>query len=245
MEQFKKKAIKKYVFIFFIIFIFLISIFLMIKYQVEGEKDMPFKLKEIIIKSSINYKDIKGKELWNLELSQDNDVYIYIEKTSQNEEDKIENIKIENIKINTELKVGELKVYLPTDNEIETMFKNSKENYLDKAIVYKAGENDNLETNEINKNGGMMCFRIATENIGTYSSSKAKEVTYDGDFLKELGISEDDLVYNISFDFVIETADGVKYRTTLNYDLPVDKFGNSNSKSRIINDFSDLIFKRD
>ena len=54
MEINKKRIIKKYTFIFCISCIILISIFFIIKYQVEGEKDMPYKLKEVIIKSSIN-----------------------------------------------------------------------------------------------------------------------------------------------------------------------------------------------
>lgn len=245
MDELKKKTIKKYVFIFFIVFIFLVSIFLMIKYQVEGEKNMPFSLKQIIIKSSINYKDIKGKELWNLELSQDNDFYVYIEKNNGRDEDKIEKITIENIKINNELKIGELKVYLPTDNEVDTMYQKSTDNYMGRNLEYLAGEKDSVEGNIISKDGGMICFRVSSENIGTYKSSKAKKVTYDGNFLKEVGISEDDLFFNISFDLVIETNDGVKYRTNLNYDLPVDKFEDSNSRSKIIEDFSNIIFKRD
>ena len=206
---------------------------------------MPFELKEIIIKSSINYKDVAGKEVWNLELSQDNDFYFYLEKNSENKDIKIEKVSIENLRINTILKLGDLKVYIPTSNEIETMYKESKESYIGKDIVFKAGAVDNLSAQEISENGGMICFRISSEKIGTYKSSKAKKVTYDGNFLKELGIDEEDLQFSVNFDFIIETDDGVKYKTNLEYNLPVDKFEDSNSSSRVINDFSSTIFKRD
>ena len=44
MKEEKKKVIKKYIFVFFVLFVILTSIFIMIKYQVEGETKMTYNL---------------------------------------------------------------------------------------------------------------------------------------------------------------------------------------------------------
>ena len=126
----KKRIIKKYTFLFFICFIALVSIFFIIKYQVEGEKDMPYKLKEVVIKSSINSENIDSKKLWDLELSQANDIYIYIEKDKENNDDeKIQSIIIENIEIKDYKGSDNIKVLLPTGSSLKNIYENSMKDY--------------------------------------------------------------------------------------------------------------------
>ena len=46
-------------------------------------------------------------------------------------------------------------------------------------------------------------------------------------------------------DLIIETNEGIRYKTNLKYELPTDKFENSGVKTKVINEFSDIIFKRE
>ena len=81
----KKRVLRKYIFIAFLLLITAIVILLMIKYNVEGEKNMPFKLSKIVVQSTIDTKSREGTgNLWDLELTQNNDIYIYIENTKNN-----------------------------------------------------------------------------------------------------------------------------------------------------------------
>ena len=70
----------------------------MVKYNVEGEKNLPLELDKVIIKSSINAKSNQSENLWDLNLEQDNDIYIYFKKNDKVDQ-KIESIKIANMKI--------------------------------------------------------------------------------------------------------------------------------------------------
>lgn len=244
MKEEKKKIIKKYVFIFFVLFIVLTSVFIMIKYQVEGEKNMPYELEQIVIKSSIDGKDLDEGNNWDIQLSQNNDIYIYI-KASENkdEEEKIENVYIENIEIDGKTQKENIVVYLPTGNTISDIYEDSTKNYINEKIEFLGNSADSLSKHEICKDGGMIAFRLANENIANYKSEE-KEIVYNGELLEKAGIIEEDLKINLKFDIVIEVTSGIKYKSTLEYELPVEKFEESSSKTRVIDDFSKVVFKR-
>ena len=56
---------------------------LVLRYQVEGETNMPFKITKISIVESVEGIENQGTlEKWNLNVNQNNDIYIYIEKNS-------------------------------------------------------------------------------------------------------------------------------------------------------------------
>lgn len=246
MKVDKKRIIKKYTFLFCICFIILISIFFIIKYQVEGEKDMPYKLKEVVIKSSINSENIDSKNLWDLELSQANDIYIYIEKDKENNKnEKIQSASIENIKIKNYKGSDNIKVLLPTGKSLKDIYENSTKDYRNEKIEYIGSSIDSLESHDICENGGMIALRVYNQNIGKYQSTKDTKVTYDGSLLKKANIDEEDLKFLVSMDLVIETDSGIKYKTNLQYEMPVDKFEDSGVKTKTINEFSDVIFRRE
>ena len=100
MDKEKQKSIiKKYVFIFFLVIAIAISIILMIVYNEQGEINMPYKLDKIIIKSAIDAKSNESDKLWDLDIAQNNDIYMYIGKNATTKkEDNIKSIKVENIK---------------------------------------------------------------------------------------------------------------------------------------------------
>ena len=97
-KEVKKRILKKYIFISFLLIAISVSILLMVKYNVEGEKNLPLELNKIIIKSTINAQSNASENLWDLNLEQNNDIYIYFKKNDK-VETKVESIKISNIKI--------------------------------------------------------------------------------------------------------------------------------------------------
>lgn len=244
-KEAKRRIIKKYIFISFLIIAIIISMLLMVKYNVEGEKNMPFKLSKIIIKSSVDAKSIESENLWDLDLIQNNDIYIYINKNEHiSSAEKIQNVKIEKMAIREKNKVGTVKAFLPTSNNLKTLFSQSTENYFNKSIEYSASTSDNLEKQEICQDGGMIALRISNQEIGKYVANEGDEIVYNKSLLEKAGIEEKDLQFNIEMDIIIQTTDNNKYKGTLSLDMPVDTFENSGTVDKKITDFSNVIFKR-
>lgn len=242
----KKRILRKYIFIAFLLLITAIVILLMIKYNVEGEKNMPFKLSKIVVQSIIDTKSREGTgNLWDLELTQNNDVYIYIEKNKNIEsESKLKSIKIKRTSPIVKPKKGQISVLLPTSNNINKIFLNSTENYLNKTIEYNANTSDNLEKQEICQDGGMIAFRISNQNIGEYISNEGDEIKYDKSLLEKAGIDESELKFTAEIDLVIELLEDEKYKGTISLELPTDTFENRGSITTEITDTSKIIFKR-
>ena len=72
------KKIFHIIMIIAIIFVILcVAGILILRYQVEGESNMPFKIKKISIVESVEGNAIQGAtEKWNLNVNQNNDIYI-------------------------------------------------------------------------------------------------------------------------------------------------------------------------
>lgn len=244
-KEAKKMVLKKYVFIFFLLIVIAIAILLMIKYDVEGEKNMPFKLDKIIIKSTIDAQSRESENLWDLSLTQNNDIYIYIKRNEEKElEEKIKSIKIEQLSLENKKELGTVKVFLPTSNNIKTNFIKSTEDYIGKTIEYRASTTDNMEKQEICQNGGMLAIRVSNQEVGEYISNEGDELTYDGTLLGKAGISEENLKFKTKMDIIIETTDDEKYKGTITLDMPAQDFGEKGVVDREIIDFSDVVFKR-
>ena len=87
-----KDRIQKLKFIFAIFIIVLVAaivVFRIIKYQAEGEKNMPFNLSKIIVVSTAQKEDVEQDAtqnengLGNFNVIQTNDLYISIEKNKK------------------------------------------------------------------------------------------------------------------------------------------------------------------
>ena len=244
-KEVKRRIIKKYIFISFLLIAIIMSILLMVKYNVEGETNMPFKLSKIIIKSSVDAQSNESENLWDLDLMQNNDVYIYIEKNKNaSSEEKIKSVKIERMTLVSKNKVGNIQVLLPTSNNIKTLFKDSTADYLNKSIEYTASTLDNLERQEICQDGGMLAIRVSNNGLGKYVANEGDEIQYNASLLEKAGITEEDIKFTLEMDLIIQTEDDKKYKGTVSLDLPVDSFKNSGIVDKEITDFSNVIFKR-
>ena len=82
----KKNLFKKCIFIAIIVIILTVVFSIMIKYDVEGEKQLPFSISKILLVSTVNGNVVDDPEnIWNIDISQINDIYMYIDKTTNDE----------------------------------------------------------------------------------------------------------------------------------------------------------------
>ena len=81
-----KKYIKKILFGLFILAILFIALLVVIKYNEEGEKSLPFKLSKIVIMSTIS-GDSKSETdtIWDIDVKQINDLYLSFEADKRDE----------------------------------------------------------------------------------------------------------------------------------------------------------------
>ena len=80
--------------------LFFVTGVVILRYHVEGEKDLPFKISSIKIISSVEGMDQKDEQnKWNMSINQNNDIYLYIEKGNDfGKVEAIENVVLDNFK---------------------------------------------------------------------------------------------------------------------------------------------------
>ena len=237
-----QKIINRIIFIV-IIFAILCGIGIYIlKYEVQGETNIPFEITKIAIAQSVNGIENEGhQEKWNFNVSENNDIYIYLEKNSRyNKTEIIKDVTINNIKINKTDSIGETKIYKPVEDE-KVMFKNTNENETEE-IVYTGEMESNIKQQKISNQGGLIIFRYANDKIAEYTSND-EEINHM-DLLKKSGVSEDELKATITFDLTIKTESGKEYKSNLSFDMPVEGVVENGTAAKEITDLSNIIFKR-
>ena len=225
-----QKIINRIIFIV-IIFAILCGIGIYIlKYEVQGETNIPFEITKIAIAQSVNGIENEGhQEKWNFNVSENNDIYIYLEKT------------INNIKINKTDSIGETKIYKPVEDE-KVMFKNTNENETEE-IVYTGEMESNIKQQKISNQGGIIAFRYAINNLSNYISNENEEVDY-GKLLQLTNIKEENIKTTISFDFMITLTTNRKYQTNIQIDIPAKEVIEKGVAGIELTEFNNLIFKR-
>ena len=239
----KSRIFKKCIFLTCIVIIIMMVIFEMVRYEVEGEKKMPFNISKIFVVNTVEGNQVDdGQNIWNINVKQANDLYFYINKDDFTEE-TIKQITIENFNITKTPAKGEVTIYRPT-GELENLYTYSEQNYLDKEITYTGAAIDDLKTLEIANTGGVLGLRVSLDNLGNYVSNESTEVTYDGKLLENIGVSLEEIKFGLSFDILIETNKNIIYKGTISIDLPSEEVITKGSSNFEITDFSDVIFKR-
>ena len=240
----KEKIFKKCLFSAFLIMLLMIVISIMLKYEVEGERKLPFSITKILVVSTVDGELNEDTEnIWNIDVAQANDLYMYFDKTIEDENQTIKEIKIENFVVNKNPSIGKLKVLRPT-GEIANLYTHSEQNYLNDKIVYTGGVIDDLKSLEISNNGGILGFRVAIDELGKLVSNEGEEKTYDGKLLSDLGVTVSEIEFNISFDVIITTSENISFKGTINLDMPIETLIEDGISSKEITDFSDVVFKR-
>lgn len=239
----KKRIFKKCIFATCIIIFVMVVAFIRVKYEVEGEKTLPYSISKIFVVSTVEGTPTDdGQNIWNIKVKQANDLYFYIEK-SESTEETIKKITIENFNITKAPQKGKLSLLRPT-GDLDKLYTNSEQNYLDSNITYTGSTIDDLKTLEIANTGGVIGCRMLVDEIGTYISNESTEITYDGTLLKNIGVNVEEISFNVSFDILIETNKNVVYKGTLSVELPAKDIIEKGSSNFEITNFEDVVFKR-
>lgn len=230
---------------FLIIFIILFVVgIVVLKYNVEGEQNLPFYLSKISVISNVEGEDIEDTEnKWNLVVNENNDIYLYIKKNdSYNQSETIKSIVLDNFNVTKFPNVGELKLLKPDGNIENVIFKDNIENEVSK-IEYIGDMDSSIKDLKISNQGGLVVFRYAITNIGNYVSNDDEEISHI-DLLKNITINNDDLKFNVSFDIIIELDSGKKFKANTNLELPIKDVVNDGIQSEEYTDLNDIVFKR-
>ena len=202
-----------------------------------------FEVSKISIISTVGAQDVENeKEEWNLNVNQDNDIYIDIQKNEKYKKtETIKNVIIDNINISKQPTKGILKFYKPSKNK-DSIFENSQD-YESMQISFEGDKSTNIQDLKISNQGGRIAFRCSNENIGTYKSNKDKEVIYS-ELLEKLDVNNEDLKAAISFDITIELNSGKSFKGTFNIEVPVEDIVSEEKTAVEITDFCNVVFKR-
>ena len=246
-EKIKYLMSKKSFHISMLIIIVAVILFILgivvLRYNVEGETNMPFILNKVTIVSSVEGIDKNaGENRWAFDISQNNDFYFYIQKNKNyDKEEAIKEVVIDNITVQKENEKGTINFYRPNTTESGGNYKNTQENLI-QSIEYKGALETNLKNLEISNQGGIVMFRYANDNIAEYVSND-EEIKHS-ELLQKAGISEEALKTKISMDITIKIESGKEYKASTSFDLPIEGVVEKGTSSREILDTSDIIFKR-
>jgi len=240
------KLILKAAYVVIIVLIIAVIALLILKYEVEGEKNMPFKLSSIVVVSNAEgYQEQENKEyMWDVEVYQNNDVYLNIEKNKNyKDEEVIKNIVIDNIKINEGPKLGKVDIYRPSLDSLQTY--NYKEEYkINDKMEYLADTSSDIKNLKISNQGGTLVLRVVNKTGKRYMSNE-KEFEHNGKLLNKVDIDVEDIKTKISFDLSITLESGIIFKSNIELDLPVGDISKEGPSSLEITDMKNIVFKRE
>lgn len=200
-------------------------------------KQIPYLPKQIVVTAEMSGVQNTPEEgqIWDVTLSQISNIYVSVYKNETvNTNDRIKEIKINNIQFIQQSQIGNLMI-----KQIPEAAPN--ENLISSEILYKPQQNK-IESNlALYKDGGIIGFRYLNSNIGVYHQEEVtSEVIYDGKLVAATNITAEQLKTVISFDLNIYTEAGLDYKTTIQVEVPIDKFMQEGYGLKEYTDFSAL-----
>ena len=238
-----KQKIKLSIAISILIILLAIVIFRMVSYQVRGEEEMPFELSKItVVSTAEGVSNENRQERWNLNINQNNDIYISIQKNKKYEDEKIQSIIIDNINVSKLPNKGNICAYMPNSTG-ERILTNSEESKIEESLTYKGSAQTNYQNLEIGNQGGTILFRIANDNICEYISNEGEEIKHDGTLIGKTDVKIEDLQFNVSFDILINIKNR-KYKGTVSMEMPCGDLIKEGTCNIEKTDFTDVAFKR-
>ena len=224
--------------------ILLIAGFIMLKYDVQGETNLPFNLSKINMVSTAKEETVKNEEdKWQMNILQNNDIYFYIEKNNDYRKDVvIEKIIFDNFNIIEENNIGEVKVYKPSEDDSDVY--KYKEEYEVSSVEYKGSLVTNNKFLEINNQGGIVEFSIANINLGSHPIDQEQTLSADGSLLNLINANYEDLKFSISFDMTIVVENENTYKAQIVLDLPVGDITQDGVCTKEDSELTNVVFKR-
>ncbi len=244
MNEKNKKLIKICLGIALLIIIITIIVTLVLRYNVEGETNLPFKITSLRVVSTAqgnNNEDTQNK--WNIDVIQKNDFYFYLEKNSDYTKDaSISKVTFENFQIEKSSDKGTVNIYKPSANSMLYYYNNDYK--IENSISYTGALSTNIAALEISNQGGLIGFSIAINNLGTYINNDDSEIIHNGTLLSKLNLGFEDISMKISFDMIIETTSNNKFKATFTFDLPNENIIETGISVLDKDDLDKIVFKR-
>ncbi len=242
----RKQTIKLIIAITVLALLLLFVTLMMIKYEVEGETNMPYNLSKIVAISEVEgvEGEEKSKKKLNFDIWQNNDIYFYIDENInyKNNEELIKSVKISNIQITTPPQKGTIKTYMP-NSEAGRLFTYDEQFLVEEKLEYNGASQSSSTNLEIGSKGGSALIRFSNTGIGNYTSDKDKKIVHNSSLLKKIKVVNEEIKFKVSFDFMLETTKN-KYQAPITLELPT---GNLDEEERSYiekTDMKDIIFKR-
>lgn len=240
------KFLRKNLVIIVIAIIAIIVISIIVRYQVEGEENLPFQVSKIMVISNASGVQKQESEYkWDLDVVQNNDIYIDILKNKNyNKEEIIDKIIFSNFEIGTKPKKGEITIYnaASLDNGV---YHNEEEYKITDTLEYLGNEEkSDIKNLQISNQGGLILLRVVNENLGTYTSNEDTEIRHDGTLLGKVGITNEDLTFTISFDLSIELKSEKNYKAKITLEMPKGNLITEGTTNYQISGTEELVFKR-
>ena len=238
-----KKIVHICVILGIIVLILIIAGIIMLRYQVEGETNLPFELSKMIVVSTAESNEIEAvaDTKWNFSVNQYNDIYLEIQKNDEYTKNiNIKNITFENFVIEKNSGAENIKLYRANS---EGKVVEDEAHLVGSSLTYKGEKETNLDELKISNQGSIILLRSVNQNVYEVRSND-EEIIHDGTLLAKGNANSEDLNYKLSFDVVIETSRDIKYKGTISIELPTGDVQTQGKTQLEKTDFSDVIFKR-
>lgn len=222
-----KDVLKKKKEIAIVILVALIMIIISILVGNKKNEIIPFQITNITITSNANgiENDNEPSKKWNLNIYQNNDIYIEFASVKESENiskknTRIKEIYIENFRNTNGPILGDsIYIYKLSDDESKLFEFTDMYKFEDKLSFEVVEKDANVYKKQVNKNNGQICLSIVNNNIGNVEIND-EEVKFDGTLLSRAEIDTNDIVFNESFDIVIITEANQKYVAKVSLTLP-------------------------
>ena len=205
---------------------------------------MPFKLSKIVVISTAEGLERENsKTKWDFDIYQNNDVYLYIDSNTDDDNLLIKSVKIDNINVTKAPQKGTVKAYMP-NSEGNRLYAIEDKFIVDEKLEYKGASQSSYTNLEIGSKGGTTWISFNNMGIGNYTSDEDTQIVHDGTWLKKLNISKEEVEFSVSFDYTIETTKN-KYKANITLDFPTGDIANNGSGYLEKTDMEDIVFKRE
>ncbi len=224
-----------------VVILFIVGV-LVLRYNVEGETNMPFELSKIaIISSQEGIDDGQTDTRWSYDIHQANDIYLYIDKNDNyGKTEVIKSIYIDNVHIDAE-NTENIKLYKPDVQEENVIFKYKDEDIV-QSLEYIGDMESDLKNLKIANQGGIIAFRCSNNYVAKYKSND-EEINHN-ELLKKANVTNEALHINLSFYLTIKLESNKEYQAEIKLELPTGDIVENGNTGIEITDFDDVIFKR-
>lgn len=240
------KFFKKNIIMLLIAIIAIMVVSIILKYHVEGEENPPFQVSKImVISNAYGVQKEKQETNWNLDVIQNNDIYIDIIKNKNSEtQEIIHKIILSDFHLERDPKKGEIVKYHPQSLE-NGVYDNKEEYKITEKLEYSGNEEkSDIKNLQISNQGGLIFLRIVNENLGNYSVNETEEIRHDGTLLEKIGMTDEEVSFSISFDLSIELKSEKKYKANVILEMPKGNLTKEGTTNYQIFGSEELVFKR-